>query len=365
MTNLQRLHDEQGQSPWLDNLTRDHLRSGRLERLVERGVRGVTANPTILANAIAGSAAYDEQFTQLVHDGADTESAYWELVIADVIDALDQLGPVHEASSGGDGFVSLEVAPSLAYNAAASVRAAVGLHQRIERPNLLVKIPATEPGVAAIREATAAGYSINVTLIFSLERYAQVIEAYLSGLETFARNGGDLRRVSSVASFFVSRVDTEVARRLGDTGVGPGDLKGKVAVAQARLAYSMFGGAFAGDRWEALAAQGGTVQRPLWASTSTKDPALPDTLYVDSLIGPDTVTTLPEATIDAFNDHGTVQRTIDHDPDGAAAVLARAADRGVDLIGVGRTLEAQGVAGFARSFAQVLDQLHTKPTVIA
>jgi transaldolase len=362
MRNLQRLHVEQGQSPWLDNLTRDHLRSGQLARLVERGVRGVTANPTILANAISGSAAYDDQFARLVRDGTGEEDAYWELVIADVVDALDLLGPLHEASRGGDGFVSLEVAPSLAHDAAASVRAAMGLHQRIDRSNLLVKIPATSAGIDAIRDATGAGASINVTLIFSLERYAQVIEAYLSGLETFTGGGGDLRRVHSVASFFVSRVDGEVARRLTDTDGGPADLRGKVAIAQARCAYAMFRDAFTGPRWNALAAIGATVQRPLWASTSTKDPTLPDTLYVDSLIGPDTVTTLPEPTIEAFDDHGTVRGTVDLDPDGAAAVLARASDRGVDLVDVGHTLEEQGVAAFARSFAEVLDRLRGKIT---
>jgi transaldolase len=267
------------------------------------------------------------------------------------------LGPVHEASHGGDGFVSLEVAPGLAYDTAASLHAATELRRRIGRPNLLVKIPATDPGIDAIRDATAAGASINVTLIFSPERYAQVIEAYLSGLETFAGRGGDLRQVRSVASFFVSRVDREVERRLGDADTGPGDLRGKVAVAQARRAYAMSRDAFSGARWHALAARGATVQRPLWASTSTKDSVLPDTLYVDSLIGPDTVTTLPEPTIDAVEDHGTIRRTVDHDLDGAAAVLALAAERGVDLVDVGRTLEDQGVAAFARSFAEVLDRL--------
>jgi transaldolase len=364
MTNLHRLHAEQGQSPWLDNLTRDHLRSGHLQRLIERGVRGVTANPTILANAISGSTAYDEQLARLVHDGADAEEAYWALVIDDVCDALDRLGPLHEGSGGDDGFVSLEVSPALAYDAPGSTKAAAALHQRIARPNLLVKIPATAEGIIAIREATAAGHSINVTLIFSLERYAQVIEAYLSGLEILGRNRGDLRRVRSVASFFVSRVDTEVERRLNASG-GPGDLKGKVAVAQARHAYSMFRDAFTGPRWNALVARGASVQRPLWASTSTKDAALRDTLYVDSLIGPDTVTTLPEPTIDAFDDHGAVTRTVDLDPDGAAAVLAEASARGVDLVDVGRKLEDQGVAAFTRSFAETLDRLRTKITVDA
>jgi transaldolase len=365
LTKLHRLHDEQGQSPWLDNLTRDHLRNGHLEQLVGRGIRGVTANPTILAAAITGSDAYDTQFAQLVRDGATTEEAYWELVIADVVDALDLLGPLHEATNGADGFVSLEVAPALAHDTGASAAAAAELHRRIDRPNLLVKIPATAAGIDAIRQATAAGHNVNVTLIFSLDRYAQVIDAYLSGLETFAASGGDLSTVRSVASFFVSRVDTEVERRLATTAPQWHDLRGKVAVAQARRAYGMFSDAFYGPRWNALAARGATVQRPLWASTSTKDPTLPDTLYVDRLIGPDTVTTLPEPTIDAFEDHGTVARTIDDDPAEAATVLDQAAEVGVDLDDVGRTLEDQGVAAFARSFTEVLGRLDAKITVDA
>lgn len=362
MTKLRRLHDEQGQSPWLDNLTRDHLRSGHLERLVNRGVRGVTANPTILANAIAGSDAYDDQFAELVGGGATVEDAYWELVIADVVEALDLLAPLHEASNGGDGFVSIEVAPALAHDADASAAAAADLHQRIDRPNLLVKIPATSEGIDAIRRATSAGNNINVTLIFSLDRYDQVIDAYLTGLETFAASGGDLSTIHSVASFFVSRVDTEVDRRLPTTADAQA-VKGKVAVAQARRAYAMFRDAFRGPRWDALAARGATVQRPLWASTSTKDPTLPDTLYVDQLIGPDTVNTLPEPTIDAFEDHGTVARTIDENPGAAASVLARAADLGVDLADVGHTLEDQGVAAFDRSYADVLARLQAKVAV--
>ncbi|MGQ0618060.1 MAG: transaldolase [Acidimicrobiia bacterium] len=364
MTKLHRLHREQRQSPWLDNLTREHLVSGHLAQLVDRGVRGVTANPTILANAIAGSNAYDDQFAQLLRDGATTEAAYWELVIADVVDALDLFAPLHETSNGNDGFVSLEVAPALANDADASASAAASLHERIDRPNLLVKIPATAAGVEAIRQATASGHSINVTLIFSLDRYAQVIDAYLGGLESLAGRGGDPSTVRSVASFFVSRVDTEVDRRLPASGAGHA-LTGKVAVAQARQAYAMFREAFDGARWDALAAQGATVQRPLWASTSTKNPTLPDTLYVDQLIGPDTVNTLPEPTIEAFEDHGTVARTIDEQPQVADAILTRAAELGVDLTDVGDTLEDQGVAAFARSYAEVLGRLHAKASVDA
>jgi transaldolase len=359
MSNLHRLHEDFGQSPWLDNLTRDLLENGQFDRLIGLGIRGVTANPTILANAISSSAAYDEQLDRLIHDGARTEDAYWNLVVTDVLNALDRLQPLHESSLGQDGFVSLEVSPGLAYESAATVQATEQLHQRIGRPNLLIKIPATAQGIHAIREATARGYSVNVTLIFSLERYDQVVEAHLCGLEQLLARGGDPRQVRSVASFFVSRVDTEVARRLTDTGARR-EVNGKVAVAQAVVAYRRFRRAFSGHRWETLAAHGATAQRPLWASTSTKDPALADTLYVDELIGRDTITTLPEQTIEAFNDHGTLRSALDDDRDGAIAVLQTIAELGVDLRAVGTTLEDQGVAVFTRSFEDVLRLLREK-----
>jgi transaldolase len=361
MTRLHDLYEAQGQSPWLDNLSRGHLTEGRLTQLVDRGIRGVTANPTILARAITGSAAYDSQLAHLVRDGRSVEDAWWQLVIDDVTQALDLLLPLHQRSGRTDGFVSLEVAPELAYDSAASVAAAAELHRRIDRPNLLVKIPATVEGVDAIRRATAAGHNINVTLLFSLERYAQVIEAYLSGLEAYAAAGGDLAAVHSVASFFVSRVDAEVDRRLA--GIGAKDaprLRGRAAIAQAKLAYQLFREAFAGPRWDALATHGARVQRPLWASTSTKDPTDPDTRYVDALIGPDTITTLPETTIAAFTDHGTVRRSIDEGIDEAADVVARLADIDIDLGKVGEVLEEQGVATFAKSISELLDTLAAK-----
>jgi transaldolase len=258
------------------------------------------------------------------------------------------------------------VAPELARDTDATIPAARGLHERIAQPNLFVKIPATAQGVPAIQAMTAEGRSINVTLVFSLARYAEVIDAYLSGLETLAQGGGDLTPVHSVASFFVSRVDTEVDRRLDAIGTSQAlALRGQAAVAQARLAYRLFGERFAGERWERLAAQGAHVQRPLWASTSTKNAAYPDTLYVDSLIGPDTVNTLPEATIAAFEDHGTLARTIDSGVDDAEAVTRTLAGVGVDLDEVGRTLEDQGVASFHESFAHVLDALGAKARQLA
>jgi transaldolase len=366
MTKLQRLYHEQGQSPWLDNLTRVYLRDGILGRLVADGIRGVTANPTIFAKAIEGSDAYDEQFAALIAQGRPVPDAYWDLVVDDIGDALGVLRPTFDASAGTDGFVSVEVAPELARDTDATIAAARQLHQRIAQPNLFVKIPATGEGVPAVQAMIAEGRSINITLIFSLARYAEVIDAYLAGLETFAEGGGDLASVHSVASFFVSRVDTEVDRRLEVIGTPAAlALRGKAAPAQAKLAYQLFRDHFSGPRWEALAARGARVQRPLWASTSTKNPAYPDTLYVDSLIGPDTVNTLPEATIAAFEDHGTLARTIDSGVNDASVVMDRLAEVGVDMDDVGRTLEDQGVAGFHQSFAHVLEALEDKARQLA
>jgi transaldolase len=366
MTKLQRLYDEQGQSPWLDNLTRAYLRDGTLGRLVADGIRGVTANPTIFARAIEGSDAYDEQFAMRIARGRPVLDAYWDLVTDDIIDALGVLRPTFDASGGSDGFVSVEVAPELARDTDATIAAARQLHEWIAQPNLLVKIPATGEGVPAIQAMIAEGRSINITLIFSLARYAEVIDAYLTGLGTFGEGGGDLASVHSVASFFVSRVDTEVDRRLDAIGTSDAlALRGQAAVAQAKLAYRLFGDRFAGQRWERLAARGAHAQRPLWASTSTKNPAYPDTLYVDSLIGPDTVNTLPEPTIAAFEDHGTIARTIASGVDDAEAVMQALAEAGVDMDDVGRTLEGQGVASFHQSFAHVLQVLETKARQLA
>lgn len=370
MTRLLQLFEEQGQSPWLDNLTRPMVTEGTLHSLVERGVRGVTSNPTIFQKAVSGGSHYDEQFASLVQDHP-VQDAYWGLVIRDVVGALEVLRPLHDASGGTDGFVSLEVSPAIAADARATVSAARWLHERVHLPNLLVKIPATAEGVTAIRQAVAEGRSVNVTLIFGLERYDEVIEAYLSGLEDHLGAGArDLSKVNSVASFFVSRVDTEVDRRLEAIAAGEGresppglaalELRGKVAVAQAKAAYRLFEERFSGPRWEALAGWGARVQRPLWASTSTKDPAYPDLLYVDSLIGPHTVNTMPDATLEAFLDRGTVARTVDADVSEAMRTLERAAEVGVDLDDVARLLEQQGVALFLRSFDDLVSALTAK-----
>jgi transaldolase len=366
MTMLHQLHDRYSQSPWLDNLTREYLRNATLGRLVADGIRGVTANPTIFAKAIEGSDAYDEQFAALIAQGRPVLDAYWDLVTDDIGDALGVLRPTFDASAGTDGFVSVEVAPELARDTDATIAAARHLHERIDQPNLFVKIPATGEGVPAVQAMIAEGRSINITLIFSLARYAEVIDAYLAGLETLAEGGGDLASVHSVASFFVSRVDTEVDRRLDAIGTSDAlALQGQAAVAQAKLAYRLFRDRFAGDRWERLAARGAQLQRPLWASTSTKNPAYPDTLYVDRLIGPDTVNTLPETTIAAFEDHGTLARTLDTGVDHAEAVMDRLAEVGVDMDDVGRTLEDQGVASFHQSFAHVLQALEHKARQLA
>jgi transaldolase len=361
MSTLEHLYTEYGQSPWLDNLTRGYLRDGTLARMVADGIRGVTANPTIFSKAIVGSADYDEQFAALMAAGYSLEDAYWQLVVDDTTAALALLRPVFDASGGTDGFVSVEVAAELARDTPATMAAARALHERIAAPNLFVKIPATAEGVPAIQAMTAEGRSINITLIFSLARYGQVIEAYQSGLEALVERGGDPSSVHSVASFFVSRVDTEVDRRLETVGTDEAlALRGQAAIAQAKLAYRLFRDRFSGPRWQRLADLGAHPQRPLWASTSTKNPAYPDTLYVDELIGPDTVTTLPEDTIAAFTDHGTLARTLDTGVDGAAGVMRRLAAAGVDMDDVGLTLEDQGVAGFHMSYQNVLAALAAK-----
>src|ERR1700691_2900417 len=351
MTRFHDLYDIGGQSPWLDNLRRDWLDDGRLAELVAQGVRGITSNPTIFAKAISGQDTYDDQFRSLMKDHT-VDSAYWEMAVTDINNALDLLRPLYDESDREDGFVSLEVSPALAHDTDKTLKAARDLHQRIAQPNLLVKVPATKEGVPAIETLIGEGHSINVTLIFGLDRYDEVMEAYLKGLEALVAAGreDELCKVASVASFFVSRVDTEVDRRLETLAGGekgePGilALRGKAAVAQAQVAYQHFHAAFTTDRWKALDAQGARVQRPLWASTSTKNPAYPDLLYVDSLIGPSTVNTMPDGTLKAYEDHGTLSRTVDHDVAGAHRELDRLGEVGVDMADVGTVLEEQGVA---------------------
>jgi transaldolase len=363
MTRLHDLYLEQGQSPWLDNVRRGWITGGELARWVERGVRGITSNPTIFQKAIEGSDEYDAQFGELARAGTSVEDAYWTMVTTDIEGALRILRPVHDESGGVDGFVSIEVAPDLARDTDGTVASARELHARIDEPNLFVKVPATAEGVDAIRTLVGEGHSINVTLIFGLDRYAEVMEAYIAGLEAY---DGDLSTVASVASFFVSRVDTEVDQRLETIGTPEAlALRGKAAVANAQVAYSRFLDTFSGPRWQALAERGARVQRPLWASTSTKNPEYVDTLYVDTLIGPDTVNTMPEATLDAFDDHGTLARTVDADPAAAQATLDAIQAAGVDLDDVSRVLEEQGVSSFSKSFDELISSLEAKSSAVA
>ena len=361
------LHDEQGQSAWLDNLKREYITSGKLVEIRDGGVRGLTSNPSIFQKAIQHSSDYDEQFAELRAADASTEETYWALVIRDIHSACDVFSKVYDHSSGVDGYVSVEVAPSLAHDGPGTEAAARGLHERIARRNLMVKIPGTEEGLAPIEQMIAEGRCINVTLIFSLDRYSKVIEAYIRGLERLAEDpDADLSQVASVASFFISRVDTEVDSRLDAVGSDAAlRLRGTAAVAQGKLAYQLFVDAFSGTRWEALAARGARVQRPLWASTSTKNDAYPDTLYVDELIGPDTVNTLPDATLDAFADHGTLARRVDADVDDARQVWQSLADVGVDMDDVAAQLEREGVDSFATSFDELIAALDAKSTDLA
>jgi transaldolase len=365
MGTLHDLYDQQGQSPWLDNLKRAWLESGEVQRWIDRGVRGITSNPSIFQKAIEASEDYTPQLAELIASGASVEEAYWALVVADIEQALTLLRPVYDTSSGIDGYVSVEVDPRLARDTSGTEAQARELWERIDRPNLYVKIPATVEGLPAIRSMIGEGRNINVTLIFSLERYSAVMEAYVSGLEDAVAAGTeDLSGISSVASFFISRVDTEVDRRLlADGSPEARELIGTAAVAQGQIAYAMFRSVFSGPRWEALAARGARVQRPLWASTSTKNPDFPDTLYVDTLIGPDSVNTLPDATLAAFEDHGTVARTVDGDPEGARHRWHLLGEL-VDLDEVARVLEAEGVASFEKSFEDLLSVLERRAAAL-
>jgi len=357
-----RLHElsELGQSVWIDFLSRQMLQSGKLARMMdEDAVVGVTSNPTIFQKAISEGDAYDEQLREVLAEEDDPKEVFLKLAVQDVQNACDLLRTVWDGGQGLDGWVSIEVDPNLAFDTDGTIAEAQRLHELVDRPNCYVKIPATKPGVPAIEEMIARGRPINVTLIFSLQRYVEVVEAYLRGLERLVESGGNPTKVASVASFFVSRVDTEADRRLDEAGA-PDDLKGKLAVANAKLAYERYKQLFAGSRWEALEAKGARTQRCLWASTSTKNPAYRDVLYVEELIGPATVDTMPEETIDAFQDHGEVALTLEADLDEAKQVFERVAEAGVDYDDVVVTLEQEGVEKFADSFRELLDGVKAK-----
>lgn len=345
-----------GQSVWIDYLSRELIESGALARaVVEDAVVGVTSNPSIFAKALAHGHAYDDQ---IAASDAEARSVFLELAMRDVATACDLLRPVWNRTQGGDGYVSIEVDPGLADDTAATIAQAIHFHEAIARPNLMVKIPATDGGVPAIEEMTARGYAINVTLIFSLARHAQVAGAYVRGLERLVASGGDPSRIHSVASFFVSRVDTEADRRLAQAGRE--DLEGRLAIANAKLAYQQYKELFHGRRWGALAALGATPQRCLWASTSVKDPSLRDTLYVEELIGPATISTMPEQTIRAFQDHGRVEARLEAELDEARDLLDQLAAVGVDYDDVTSTLEREGIEKFVASLDEVLQLVSDK-----
>jgi transaldolase len=349
-----------GQSVWIDYLSRRLVREGELEELMrEHAVVGVTSNPTIFQKAIAEGSAYDDQLREVLAEEDDAKEVFLKLAVKDVQEACDLLREVWDGGHGQDGYVSIEVDPNLASDTQATTDEAQRLHELVDRPNCFVKIPATQPGLASIEEMIARGRNINVTLIFSLQRYTEVVEAYLRGLERLVESGGDPSKVASVASFFVSRVDTEADRRLEEAGA-PKELQGKLAIANAKLAYERYQELHSGERWEALASKGARKQRCLWASTSTKNPDYRDVIYVEELIGPETVNTMPEETIEAFEDHGEVAATLEQDVAGAHRVFDEVAKAGVDYNEVVETLEREGVQKFADSFKELLDGIRSK-----
>jgi transaldolase len=353
---------EAGQSIWYDNIQRSLLSSGEFAGMIERGeIRGVTSNPTIFMNAITKSEDYDKSLLPLVASQLSDEEIFFELAIQDIQAAADLFRPLYEQSEGGDGYVSLEVSPYLANETAATLEQAKHLWQRVDRPNLMIKIPATKAGLPAITEAVAAGINVNVTLIFSRQRYAEVMEAYLQGLEKRLERGQPLGSIASVASFFVSRVDTNVDARLkkiiqagGPQAEQAQQLLGKAAVANARLAYADFKEVFTSPRFQALEQKGARVQRPLWASTSTKNPDYRDVIYIEELVGPDTVNTVPPQTLLAFLDHGEVRPSLQEDLPGQQQVFARLEELGISMDEVTRQLEEEGVASFSDAFTVLL-----------
>jgi len=352
---------EHGQSVWIDYLSRPFVQEGELDRLVSDGVVGVTSNPTIFQGAIADGDAYDEQLREVLRDERDPKEVFLALAVRDIQAACDILRPTWDdaGANARDGWVSLEVDPSLAHDTQATIDEARRLSELVDRPNLFVKIPATKEGLPAIEESIAAGIPINVTLIFSLERHREVAEAYVRGVQRLADSGGALERMASVASFFVSRVDTEADKRLDAVG-GHDELKGTLAIANAKLAYLTYQEVFAGERWDALRAKGASAQRCLWASTSTKNPEYRDVLYVEELIGQDTVNTMPRETVEAFQDHGRARDSLTEDVDGARRTLEAFAQAGIDYDDVVATLEREGVEKFAKSFEQLFEDVEAK-----
>ena len=349
---------ELGQAPWVDELSREDIKNGGLQRMIDDGIVGVTSNPSIFQKAIASSDLYDEQLHKLANKENDPKQMFWEVAKRDIQDACDIFMPVYEETGGEDGFVSLEVQPEIAHDIQATIDEAARLHEMVDRPNLFVKIPATLQGVVAIEEMISRGKSINVTLIFSLERYREVARAYIRGIQRLVVNGGDPSGVRSVASFFVSRIDVEANERLEDLGAD--DLKDELAVANAKLAYQVYKQVFGGARWRSLEEKGANRQRLLWASTSTKDPELPDTVYVDNLVGAETVNTMPKKTIEAVMDHGEIRPTLEEGIEDAKELFGRLREAGMDYEDVTDTLEQQGIEKFTQPFDEMLEEIQNK-----
>jgi len=355
-----------GQSVWLDQIDRAMIRSGALHRLRDAGVTGVTANPTIFARALEASDVYADEVSKRLREGRPSESVVWDLLIEDVQAAADIFRLVYERERGDDGFVSIEVSPEIAYDTERTVAAAHDLNRRVDRPNVMVKVPATPAGLPAIEGLIGDGLNINITLIFSVERYVKVVEAYFAGLERRLESGSDIRRIRSVASFFVSRIDSKVDEQLwqkieqAESPAQRNELEGmlgRAAIANSKLAYEMFGQLHSGPRWERLKEAGAAVQRPLWASTSTKNPRYLDTMYVEELIGPDTVDTMPMPTFEAFRDHGRVAPTLQANGKEARRYLDELAAVRIYLAEITQQLEDEGVEAFAKSFHESVERL--------
>jgi transaldolase len=365
MNNLQRLHDEHGQSPWIDFIDRELIAEGKLDQMIDDGIRGLTSNPTIFAKAVA-SGQYDELIREKLDEGCSNDEIYEAIATADVGDAADLLRRCYDADDAADGYASIEVEPDLANDTDSTVARARELWSSLGRPNVFIKIPATEAGIPAITQAISEGINVNVTLMFSVEVYKRVARAYVEGLRQRHAHGEDVSRVASVASFFVSRVDTKVDKRLeeigGEKALG---LRGKAAIANAKLAYASFGEIFDGDEFAELREAGAMVQRCLWASTSTKNPEYRDVVYVEELIGPRTVNTMPKDTIDAFLDHGRLERTLDRDVDVARQALAQLGELGIDMEQVTAELVEEGVESFASSFDELIETIDSKRKALA
>jgi transaldolase len=364
MTPLKQLA-ERDQSVWIDFLSRSFVKDGDLKGLVDEGVVGVTSNPTIFQGAIAEGDAYDEQIRALSSELDNAKEIFWRLASDDIRDACDILRAVYDEGKGKDGWVSLEVDPDLAHDTEKTKAEAIRLHELVDRPNLFIKIPATLEGLQAIEDTIAAGIPVNVTLIFSLERHRAVAEAYVRGVKRWVDGGGDPKKVASVASFFVSRVDTEADKRLDAIG-GHDELKGKLAIANAKLAYRTYQEVFSSPEWEALEAKGASKQRCLWASTGVKNPDYKDTVYVEELVGPDTVNTMPRELVEAVADHGDIRGdTLTEDSGEASRILDAFESAGVSYDDVVATLEREGVEKFSKSFADLIEGLESKLKLVA